>query len=58
MSKNKFNSLFPDQELGPTNLKLLTYCGKELQILGYATVKVENKIFELNIYVIQEVHFR
>ena len=48
--------LFKNRKLNSTNLKLVTYCEEPLQILGYATCKVEhiNNTYDLNMYVIDE----
>nr|XP_003708371.1 PREDICTED: uncharacterized protein K02A2.6-like [Megachile rotundata] len=55
MSINTFKTLFANRELWNTHLKLITYCGKELQVIGYITCKVEynTKIYKLNIYIIE-----
>lgn len=50
-----FTCLFPALVLQPTNLKLISYCGTELNIFGYTTVKIQynNTNYNLNIYVIE-----
>ena len=57
MTNYDFNRLFPNLVLQQTTLQLKTYCGNNLSVLGYVTVKAELglTIQDLNLYIVDSV---
>lgn len=55
MNAEQFQEKFPNTEIQPTALRLMSYCKKEIEIAGFAQVSVRLKDREsaLNIYIVQ-----
>jgi len=55
MSIDSFKRIDPNPNLTPTNLRLTTYTGEIIQVLGYVTVNIvyENQVAQGNVYLVK-----